>query len=108
LGAGWVLIIAYPSRMPTVKVGRTGISRDKAMQALREQLGVTYQVEAASHESDFLVKKGTLTGAKVRMAPGDGETEFHVHGTGLVIGRIANELTIARRVAAALTRAQLG
>jgi hypothetical protein len=94
--------------MPTVKVGRPNVSRDQAMQAVRKQFGSAYEVKPGSHESDFLVNKGAMTGAKVRVAPGDGETQFHVHGTGLIIGRLINELTIARRVAAALTSAEFG
>lgn len=98
---------AYYSIMPTVRVGRVDVSRDEAMQAVRQQFGSEYEVKAASHDSDFVVSKGAFTGAKVRVAPGDGETQFHVHGTGIIIGRIINELTTARHVAAAITNAKL-
>jgi hypothetical protein len=94
--------------MATVKIGRPNVSRDEAMQAVRKQFGAEYEVKPGKHDSDFLVNKGAMTGAKVRVTPGDGETQFHVHGTGLIIGRLINEVTIARKVAAALTSAQLG
>jgi hypothetical protein len=54
------------------------------------------------------VNRGTLTGAKVHIKQRDGVTEFHVHGTGIIIGRIINELGIARRVASAIAGAPLG
>ena len=77
------------------------------MQALREQLGSDYKVKPGSHEDVFSVDKGTFTGAKVHMKPQDESTAFHVHGTGIIIGRIINELTIARQVAAAIGEAPL-
>jgi hypothetical protein len=46
-----------------------------------------------------------MSGAKVHIKQPDGATEFHVHGTGLIIGRLVNELGIARRVATAIHQA---
>jgi H+/gluconate symporter-like permease len=45
-----------------------------------------------------------MTGAKVHIRPHDGATQFHVHGTGIIIGRLLNELGIARRVATAISQ----
>jgi hypothetical protein len=56
----------------------------------------------------FSVEHGTLSGAKVHMKSADGATAFHVHGTGIIIGRIVNEFGIARKVAAAIGQTSLG
>jgi hypothetical protein len=94
--------------MPTVTVARDDVPRDEAIQAVRQELGQGYVVEPASHDNVFSVKKGTMSGAKVHIKQHEGATEFHVHGTGFIIGRLINELTIARRVAASLGKAPLG
>ncbi len=91
--------------MPTVTVNRPDVSRDEAIQAVRLELGNEYNVKPGSQEGVFSVSRGALTGAKVHIRPGQGATEFHVHGNGLIIGRIINEFTIARRVAAAIAKA---
>jgi hypothetical protein len=93
--------------MPTVKVSRADVSRDEVMEALRQELGSEYKVKAGNHDGVFSVDKGTFTGAKVHMKPEGEVTAFHVHGTGLIIGRIINELTTARLVASAIARAPL-
>jgi hypothetical protein len=94
--------------MPTVTVTRSDVPRDEAIQSLRQQLGRDYVVEPGSHDNVLSVKKGTISGAKVHIKPAEGATEFHVHGTGFIIGRLINELTIARHVAGALDKASLG
>ncbi len=91
--------------MPTVTVARPDVTRDEAMQAVRQEFGSEYNVKPGGKEGVFSVSRGALTGATVHVRPGEGATEFHVHGTGLIIGRIINELTIARRVAAAIAKA---
>ena len=48
------------------------------------------------------VKHGTLAFATVRLAQEGSITTFRVHGGGLIIGRIVNELGIARTVTAAI------
>ena len=93
--------------MPTVTVNRADVSRDEAMQAVRQELGSEWKVKPGSSEAVFSVDKGTFTGAKVQIKPQGEVTAFHVHGTGIIIGRIVNELTTARRVAAAISNAPL-
>lgn len=93
--------------MPTVSVARADLTRDQAMEAVRQQLGAGFTVKAGGSPEVFSVQRGTLTGAKVHIKSEAGSTQFHVHGTGIIIGRIVNELTIARRVAAAIASAPL-
>jgi hypothetical protein len=93
--------------MPTVTVPRPEVSRDEAMEAIRQQLGSDFKVKPGGHDQVFSVEKGTLTGAKVHIKPNGGSTQFHVHGTGIIIGRIINELGIARRVASAISKSPL-
>jgi hypothetical protein len=93
--------------MPTVTVARADVSRDEAMEAVRQQLGSDYKVKPANSDGVFSVERGTLSGAKVHMRPSGGSTQFRVHGTGIIIGRIINELGIARRVASAIASAPL-
>ncbi len=78
------------------------------MEAVRQQLGGDYKVKPGSNANVFSVERGTLTGAKVHIKSADGATSFHVHGTGIIIGRIINELGIARKVASALGKTSLG
>lgn len=94
--------------MPTVTVSRADVPRDEAMQAVRQELGSEFKVEPGTHENVFSVNKGVMTGAKVHIKQAQGTTQFHVHGTGIIIGRIVNELGIARRVASALEKGSLG
>ena len=90
--------------MPTVTVARADVGRDEAIEAVRQQLGGTYTVKPGNRDDVFSVARGAMTGAKVHIKRHDGATEFHVHGTGLIIGRLINELGIARRVATAINR----
>ncbi len=78
------------------------------MQALRQQLGQDYKVEPGRHDDVFSVSKGITIGAKVHIKQDAGTTQFHVHGTGIIIGRLINQLSIARRVASAIANANLG
>jgi hypothetical protein len=88
--------------MPTVTVNRADIGRDEAIQAVSQQLGNSYTVRPGSRDDVFSVAKGAMSGAKVHIKRQDGATEFHVHGTGLIVGRLINEVGIARRVATAI------
>jgi hypothetical protein len=90
--------------MPTTTIARPDISRDEAMEAVRQELGSDFKVKPGSKDDVFSVDKGTLSGAKVHIKLNGGSTEFHVHGTGIIIGRIVNELGIARRVASAIAK----
>jgi hypothetical protein len=77
------------------------------MQAVRQQLGEGFTVKSGGRDDVFSVSQGTMSGAKVHIRQREGATEFHVHGTGIIIGRIINELMIARRVASAISKAPL-
>jgi hypothetical protein len=93
--------------MPTVSVVRPDITKEEAATALQAQLGSQYAVavkEGSSHEV-LSVKKSTLSFASVRLVREAGVTKFRVHGGGLIIGRLMNELTIALKVAAAIKAA---
>lgn len=94
--------------MPTVTIARADVPRAQAMQAVSQELGNDYTVTPGGREDVFSVNRGTLSGAKVHIRHSEGVTRFHVHGTGLIIGRIINELGIARRVASAIAKAPLG
>jgi hypothetical protein len=93
--------------MPTVTVSRPDVSRDEAMEAVRQELGSDFKVKPGHSDEVFSVERGTLSGAKVHIKPDGGSTQFHVHGTGIIIGRIVNEFGIARRVASAISKAPL-
>jgi hypothetical protein len=93
--------------MPTTTIARPNVSRDEAMEAVRQELGSEFAVKPGSKDEVFSVEKSTLSGAKVHIKPDGGSTQFHVHGTGIIIGRIINELGIARRVASAIAKSSL-
>ena len=77
------------------------VTRQEAADKLQKQLGRRYEV--SPHGDDKLtVKQGVMTFATVHLGQENGSTTFHVHGGGLVIGRLINELTIARTVNAAI------
>jgi hypothetical protein len=88
--------------MPTVTVARADVGRDEAIQAVRQRLGDDYKVKPGNRDDVFSVSKGAMSGARVHIKQHEGATQFHVHGTGLIIGRLINEVSIARRVASAI------
>jgi hypothetical protein len=94
--------------MPTVSVARPDVSRDEVMEALRQELGNEYTVRPGSRDDVFSVNKGMMSGAKVHIKQHEAATQFHIHGTGIIIGRIVNEVGIARHVASAIEHASLG
>jgi signal-transduction protein with cAMP-binding, CBS, and nucleotidyltransferase domain len=93
--------------MPTVTTAKSDITTDDAVSALQAQLGSKYTVSAkdSGTRQVLSVKQSALAFASVHMVQEDGVTKFHVHGGGLIIGRIVNELSIARKVAAAIKAA---
>ncbi|HEY2478182.1 MAG TPA: hypothetical protein VGI17_05580 [Solirubrobacterales bacterium] len=88
--------------MPHVTVDRPNVSIDEAAEALRKELGDRYEVTVDASGSRLKVSSGTLAWANVHKKDESGATGFGVHGGGIVIGRIINELTLARKVAGAL------
>jgi hypothetical protein len=91
--------------MPTATIPRT-ITPQETAEALRQQLGSGYKVTPHSRDK-LTVSHGGVAFATVHMAPDGNTTTFHVHGGGLIIGRLVNEFVIARTVTAAI-RESLG
>jgi len=89
--------------MPSATVPRA-ITPDEAAGILRQQLGGGYQVTPHGNGS-LTVKHGSLAFATVQLRRDGTATTFRVHGGGLIIGRIVNELGIARTVTAAIKEA---
>ena len=86
--------------MPSTTIPRA-ITRQEAAEKLQKQLGSRYEV--SRHGSDALtVKQGVMTWANVHLNQDGDATTFHVHGGGLIIGRLINELSIARTVNTAI------
>ena len=85
--------------MPSAMIPRT-ITQQETAEALRQQLGSRYKV--TPHSRDKLTVSHGLAFASVHLAPDGNATAFHVHGGGLIIARIVNELGIARTVTAAI------
>jgi hypothetical protein len=89
--------------MPHVTVDRPDVSIEEAAEALRKELGDRYKVTVDGSSAGRLkVSTSTLAYANVHKKDESGATGFSVHGGGIVIGRIINELTLARKVAGAL------
>jgi hypothetical protein len=91
--------------MPTATIPRT-ITPQETAEALRQQLGSGYKVTPHSRDK-LTVSHGGVAFATVHLAPDGNTTTFHVHGGGLIIGRLVNEFVIARTVTAAI-RESLG
>ncbi len=86
--------------MPSATLSKT-ITADEAADALQGRLGDGYNV--TRHGSDSLsVHHGPLAFATVRLGRDGSATTFHVHGGGLIVGRIVNEFGIAKTVTTAI------
>jgi len=55
--------------MPTTTIARPDISRDEAMEAVRQELGSDFKVKPGGKDEVFSVERGTLSGAKVHLVP---------------------------------------
>jgi hypothetical protein len=86
--------------MSTITAPRI-ITSDEATSALLDHLGSGYRVTAGGANT-LTVKHGALAFAHVRIGRAGEATTFRVHGGGLILGRLVNELGIARTVASAL------
>jgi hypothetical protein len=88
--------------MPTATIPRA-ITPQQAAAALQAQLGSGYKVTPKSGDSqDKLAVRHGAAFASVRLARGENATTFRVHGRGVLVGLIVNELGIARTVTAAI------
>jgi len=85
--------------MPSATIARP-VTAEEATAALQRELGDQYHVTPRGHDS-LTVRHGAAF-ATVRLDAHGDSTAFRVHGGGLILGRIVNELTIARRVADAI------
>jgi len=86
--------------MPTATIPRA-ITPQETAEALRQQLGSGYKVTPHS-QAKLTVSHGGVAFATVRLAPDGNATTFHVHGGGLILGRLVNEFGIARTVTTAI------
>jgi hypothetical protein len=87
--------------MPTATISRA-ITQQETADALRQQLGSGYKVTPRSRDK-LTVRHSGLEMATVHLTHQDGNaTSFHVHGSGLILGRIVNEFVIARTVTTAI------
>jgi hypothetical protein len=91
--------------MPTATIPRA-ITQQQTAEALRQQLGSSYKITSRSPDK-LTVSHGGVEFATVHLAPDGNATTFHVHGGGLIVGRIVNEFGIARTVTTAI-RESLG
>jgi len=86
--------------MPSATIPKQ-ITPEQAADALREQLGDGYKITPQGNDG-LTVKHGALSFATVRLDQEGTNTTFQVHGGGLIITRLVNELGIARTVTEAI------
>jgi hypothetical protein len=85
--------------MPSVTVDRS-VTIEQAADALRDRLP-SYKVRIGGSSDTIRVSRGVAS-ATVRANPAGGSTQFVVHGFGIIVTRLVNEFTLARRIADAL------
>ena len=89
--------------MPTVSIDQP-VTLEQTAEALKDKLGTRYQVttHGSGPKEGLKVSQSIATTATVHRQQDGNVTTFHIHGGGLIIGRIMNEMGIAKKVAAAL------
>jgi hypothetical protein len=89
--------------MPTVTI-QGSVTLPEAAKALQGQLGSRYEVttHGSGAQEALKVKQSAASTAIVHLDRDGNATTFHVHGGGLVISRMINEFSIAKKVAAAI------
>jgi nitrogenase molybdenum-iron protein alpha/beta subunit len=89
--------------MPTTRVNRA-VTLNEAVDRLREQLGSQYTVtpHANGSRETIRVQRAGVAFCTVHLARDGQSTTFRVHGGGVLLGRLANELLIARTVSRAI------
>jgi hypothetical protein len=92
--------------MPNVTVNGT-VTPKEAAEALRGQLGSRYEISTrgSGPQEVLTVRQSAVATATVHLGQDGGATTFRVHGGGLIISRVVNELGIAKKVAEALREA---
>jgi hypothetical protein len=89
--------------MSSVRINRNDFPLERAARSLRHELGDRYTVTASDGSHPTLkVSTSPLVYANVHVSQQADGTRFKVHGGGILVGRVINEYTIARKVAAAL------
>jgi hypothetical protein len=92
--------------MPAVTISRKGLSAGDVTAALSKQLGSRYKVvERPGHPDKLKVSTSAASTANIHFTERPDGTHFGVHGGGIILGRIVNELLIARTVAKAVKAA---
>jgi hypothetical protein len=89
--------------MPTVTI-KEPVTLQQTARALQDKLGSRYEVSTHGAE-ELKVKQSAVATATVHLSQDDGATTFQVHGGGLVISRMVNELGIAKKVAETIKEA---
>ena len=92
--------------MPVVTV-RGSVTLQEAAAALRGNLGDHYEIttHGTGARQALKVRQSAASTATVRLDQEGNGTTFHVHGSGLVISRLVNELGIAKKVATMIAEA---
>jgi hypothetical protein len=92
--------------MPTVTVQQP-VTLQQAATALKDKLGDRYEVttHGSGAQQALKVKQSAASTATVHLDRDGNATTFHVHGGGIVISRMVNELGIAKKVAATIAEA---
>jgi hypothetical protein len=92
--------------MPTVTV-KGDVTLQQAAAVLQGRLGSRYEVttHGSSAQEVLKVRQSVASTATVHLDQDGGATAFRVHGGGLVISRVVNEFSIARKVAATIEEA---
>jgi acetylornithine deacetylase/succinyl-diaminopimelate desuccinylase-like protein len=89
--------------MPKVKVPRKNVTPGEVVTVLSRRLGPGYQVES-NGDHRVNVRKNSLMSAHISITERPGASVFRVSGGGLLVLRIVNTLSTARRVADSLRR----
>jgi len=89
--------------MSKIRVPRKNVTPGEVATVLSRRLGSGYQVES-SGDHRITVRKSPLMYANISIADQPGASVFRVHGGGLLVLRIVNTFSTARRVADALRR----
>jgi CHASE3 domain sensor protein len=85
--------------MPTVTI-KPGATEDEVVTVLQSALGSGFTVEARESSKEIInIEKSAMSTAHVKLQRTPTDTIAHVHGGGIIIGRIINELVLANKVA---------
>jgi len=80
------------------------VTIDDVESTLANTLGPSYHIRANKTDPSKLTVTHNVLRATVRAQPEGGGTTFKVHGSGIILWRIPNELLLAHKVEDALRR----